>query len=258
MKRELTVIALITGCAMASGAQAQAAATTSTGASATTVNPDAVQALQRMGAALQSLKRFHVSTEITGERVLEDGEKLQHTASAELDVERPNKIRIVMRSSRSDREIFYDGKQVTLVTLGQNYYSSVPFDGNLPTLIEAFHQRYRIEIPLSDLFIWGTPNAPVDQFESAIDAGQDYVGSDVCDHYAFRQKTIDWQIWMTTGPTPLPRKLVIARRNDDARPQSVSIVNWNTKTAFSDSVFMFQPPAGAKKIELVPIAAKKE
>ncbi len=43
-----------------------------------------------MGAHLQTLKRFQVSTEMTGERVLADGQKLQHEATADLDVDRPN------------------------------------------------------------------------------------------------------------------------------------------------------------------------
>ena len=56
-----------------------------------------------MGAFLQTLKRFHVSTEATGERVLADGQKLQHVATAELDVDRPNKLRAVIRNARSQR-----------------------------------------------------------------------------------------------------------------------------------------------------------
>jgi hypothetical protein len=50
------------------------------------VDPAAVQALKDMGAQLQSLKRFRVSTELTGERVLADRQKLQHSASATIDV----------------------------------------------------------------------------------------------------------------------------------------------------------------------------
>jgi hypothetical protein len=44
-----------------------------------------------------------------------------------------------------------------------------------------------VEIPLEDLFLWGTSDAPVDKIESAMNAGQDFVGDDLCDHYAFRQ-----------------------------------------------------------------------
>ena len=56
-----------------------------------------------------------------------------------------------------------------------------------------------MELPLSDLFVWGTPAAPLDKIESAMNAGQDFIGEDLCDHYAFRQGKFDWQIWITAG-----------------------------------------------------------
>ena len=62
-----------------------------------------------------------------------------------------------------------------------------------------------------------------------MNAGQDFVGDDLCDHYAFRQGKIDWQIWITAGGKPLPRKIVITNRADEARPQSVSLIDWNLK-----------------------------
>jgi hypothetical protein len=95
--------------------------------SANAVDPASIQALKDMGAHLQSLKRFRVSTELTGERVLADGQKLQHTATADMDVERPNKLRALMHSARSERQLFYDGKTVTLYTPAQKYYSTVEF-----------------------------------------------------------------------------------------------------------------------------------
>src|SRR4051812_24441548 len=79
---------------------------------ANAVDPGSIEALKEMGAHLQSLKRFRVSTELTAERVLADGQKLQHTARAALDVVRPNKLRAVMRSASSQRDLFYDGKTV--------------------------------------------------------------------------------------------------------------------------------------------------
>jgi hypothetical protein len=54
------------------------------------VAPCAIQALRDMGAYLQSLSRFEVTTEMTGERMLADGQKLQHGATAFMLVARPN------------------------------------------------------------------------------------------------------------------------------------------------------------------------
>jgi len=220
------------------------------------VDPAAVQALRDMGAHLQSLTRFSVATTLTGERVLADGQKLQHTATAQMDVARPNKLRAAMRSARSDRDLFFDGKTVTLWTPAQKYYASVPFTDTLGELVESLNERYGIEVPLSDLFVWGTPAAPLDKIESAMNAGQDFIGKDLCDHYAFRQGQIDWQVWITTGGKPLPRKLVIGNRADEARPQSVSLIEWNLKPAFGDAVFRFVSPKGATAIEIVPRKAR--
>lgn len=259
MKRSVLAILMMAGMMLGPHVEAQtASAPAAASAPANPIDPAAIQALRKMGAQLQSLKRFSVSLDLTGERVLEDGQKLQHTAIADLDVDRPDRIRTVMRSARTEREIFYNGKTVSVYVPQQKYYSTVAFDGNLGALVERLRERYGIDFPLADLFVWGLPDAPTDQFESAMYAGQDYIGSDLTEHYAFRQKDIDWQIWITTGDKPLPRKLVITRRDDDARPQSVSMIDWTTSPTFKDSEFTFRPPAGARKIEIVPVDGRRE
>jgi hypothetical protein len=256
MVGKILVLSLMAMSLAAPSTYAQTAPPPAPQAAASAVDPASIQALKDMGAYLQTLKRFQVSTELTGERVLADGQKLQHTASADMDVERPNKLRAMMRSARSERELIFDGTTVTLYTPAQKYYSTVEFAGTLGELINRLRERFGVEVPMSDLFLWGTPAAPLDKIESAMNAGQDFIGKDLCDHYAFRQANADWQIWITTGTKPLPRKIVITNRVDEARPQSVSLITWNLKPTFKDSVFKFMPPKGATKIEIVPLKTK--
>jgi hypothetical protein len=249
MVKKAFAVGLLAVLLAAPGAQAQSA-TGTTAPAANPVDPAAVQALKDMGAHLQALKRFRVSTELTGERVLADGQKLQHSATADMDVARPDRVRVHMASARSERQLVYDGKNVTLYTPAQKYYSTVPFTGTLGELANRLKERYQVELPLSDLFIWGTPDAPLDRIESAMNAGQDFIGEDLCDHYAFRGGQLDWQIWITTGSN-LPRKIVITNRSDEARPQSVSLIDWTLKPTFTDAVFKFTPPKGARAIDLI-------
>jgi len=220
------------------------------------VDPASIQALKDMGAYLQTLDRFRASTSLTGERVLTNGQKLMHSASATVEAERPNKLRARMWSVRSEREVVYDGKTVTLYIPAQKYYSSVDFSEPNSELVGRLEERYGVEIPMSDLFTWGTPAAPIDKIESAMNAGQDIIGNTVCDHYAFRQGDFDWEIWIATGTKPLPRKIVITNRGDEARPQSVTLMEWNVKPAFTEATFRFTPPKGATKIEFVPLKSK--
>ena len=256
MVRRILVLSLLALPLVAPSTFAQTAPAGAAQPAANAVDPASIQALKDMGAFLQTLQRFQVSTELTGERVLADGQKLQHTATAGMEVQRPNKIRVRMHSARSERELIYDGKTVTLFTPAQKYYSTVEFTGTIGELANRLEEKYGVQFPMSDLFLWGTPAAPLDRIESAMNAGQDFIGDDLCDQYAFRQAKIDWQIWITTGSKRLPRKVVVTNRADEARPQSVSMIDWNLKPTFKDAVFKFTPPKGARKIEIVPVKAK--
>jgi hypothetical protein len=239
----------------AAGACAQTAAPVAP-TTANPVAPGAIQALKDMGAYLQTLQRFSVTTRVTGERVLADGQKLQHAAKATMDVARPNRLRARIFTASAERELIYNGKVVTLYTPAQKYYSNVEFSENLTGLVRRLQQRYGIEVPLADLFLWGTTDAPLDTIESAMNAGQDFVGDDLCDHYAFRQGNLDWQVWIKSGAQRLPRKLVITNRADDARPQSMSVIEWSLKPSFKDSIFTFAPPPGAQRVEVVPLKSR--
>jgi hypothetical protein len=252
MRRQLLMLGLLATALAAPGIRAQ----TAPAPTASAIDPAAVQALKDMGAHLQTLRRFEVSTEVAGERVLADGQKLQHTARADMKVSRPNRLRVRMATARSHRELIFDGRTVTLFSPAQKYYSRVELVDTLGGLVGRLQERFGIEVPLADLFLWGTPAAPVEGIESAMNAGQDYVGDDLCDHYAFRQGRFDWQIWITTGGRPLPRKLVITHRADEARPQSTSLIEWNLQPTFKDAVFTFTPPKGSTAVEVVPVKGK--
>ena len=231
---------------------AQSPPAAATPPTANAIDEASIQALKDMGTYLQTLSRFRTSTSLTGERVLSDGQKLLHSASATIDVQRPNRLHARMRSIRSEREINYDGQTATLYFPGQKYYSSVEFSGTNGELVSELEKAYGVEIPMSDLFLWGTPAAPVDKIESAMYVGQDRVGNDLCNQYAFRQGDFDWQIWIASGTRPLPRKLVITNRGDDDRPQSISVMDWNLNPSFNQASFKFTPPKGATRIQIVP------
>jgi hypothetical protein len=256
MVRRILLLGLLAMSLAAPSAFAQTAPAGAEKPAANAVDPASIQALKDMGAYLLTLQRFEVSTELTGEDVLADGQKLQHTATADLDVQRPNKVRVLMKSARNERQLTYDGKTLSLYTPAQKYYGTLELEGTLGDVIERLEGQYGMQIPLDDLFRFGTPAAQFDKFESAMNAGQDFVDGDLCDHYAYRVGKIDWQIWITTGSKPLPRKIVITNRTDEARPQSVQMIDWNLKPTFKDAVFKFTPPKGSSKIEIVPVKIK--
>lgn len=227
------------------------AAKTASSSSQNLVDPAAIQSLKDMGAYLRSLRRYEVSLDLTGERVLQDGQKLMHSATADLQVAAPNRIRATTTTATSRRVLTYDGRRVSLLFPDSNYYSTVDFSGTVAELIDKLETNYRIEFPAADLFKWGTAAAPVTDIQSAMNAGQAIVGNTLCDHYAFRQPGIDWQIWLRAEGDRVPMKLVITSLGDEARPQSTTVFHWDFNPSFRDSVFSFVPPSGAKAIDMV-------
>jgi hypothetical protein len=214
------------------------------------VDPNVVKALDRMGAYLRTLTAFDVESANSTDEVLETGQKVQFDGTAYLQVRRPNKLHVEVKTDRKHREFFYDGKTFTIFARRVNYYATVPAPPTLRELIVVLAEKYGIEVPLSDLFFWGTEDSRAATLRSAIDLGPATVGGTECEQYALRQEGVDWQVWIQKGDAPLPRKLVITTTSDPAQPQYVSVLKWNLNPKLNDATFSFSPPPGAMRIVL--------
>ena len=226
-----------------------------TAAAKPAIEPGAMAALQSMGAYLRTLKTFQVEAVTTNEDVLEDGLKTQYAGTVNILARMPDRLRADVSNERVDRMYLYDGKSFTLFAKRLNYYATVPAPPTIGQLAEKLDENYGIGVPLSDLFRWGTPGWSTEGITAARDLGPSDVLGTTCQHYAFRQDDIDWQIWIQKGDNALPRKLVITTKTDEARPQTSAVYTWNLAPSFNDAAFTFDPPAGAGKVVLAEIKA---
>jgi hypothetical protein len=218
------------------------------------IDPLAMDALNEMGTYLRSLKDFQVTAAVTSEDVLEDGEKLMFAHTTDMLAVRPDKLRIDIQGDQKSRLFLYDGKTFTLFARRAGYYATVDAPPTIGQLIDVVSDKYDIELPLLDLFLWGSPRASANEITEASDFGPGDVGGITCEHYAFRQPGLDWQVWVQLGDHPLPKKLVLTTTTDEARPQHVSVLTWNLAPSYNDAAFVFDPPADAHKI---PFAEQK-
>jgi hypothetical protein len=248
-------IATIAGAAAMTTAGAQKA-DSSGGTVAAKIDADAVNALEKMGTYLRTLKTFQVKATVSTEDVLDDGQKVQSTKRVDLVAQRPNRMRVEISDEREPRTFYYDGKSFTLWAPTTRFYATVDAPGTINELVNQLDEKYDIDVPFVDLFRWGTPEADVRELTSATDMGPSAIDGVTCEQYLFRQDGLDWQIWIQNGEFPLPRKLVITTTTDEARPQHQSVYTWNLAPAVSDDAFTFTAPPGAKKINLAEARAK--
>ena len=218
--------------------------------SSAAVNPAAMKALNDMASYLRSLKAFQVDSATTTDEVQDDGQLIQYTAKINFVVQTPNKLLATSSSDRNERTFIYDGKTFTMFAQRAGYYATVPAPPTLRELDDALSEKYDIELPLADLFRFGSPDWKGADIKAATDIGPSEVSGSTCEHYAFRQDDVDWQVWIQKGDYPLPRKLVITTTTEAGRPQHTATYTWNLAPSFNEASFTFVPPAGARKIVL--------
>jgi hypothetical protein len=224
------------------------------------IEPKAMEALQKMGGFLRTLKTFEVSFKVSKDEVLDSGQKVMVDGTSELTVQTPNRFHFSTKIDEAHRDLqfFYDGKTFTIYGNTNKFYASVPAPATIHELLDVAKERYDIDLPFRDLFSWGTDKADVAAIQSAIYIGPAKINNVLCDHYAFRNVDVDWQIWIQQGETPLPRKLVITTMQEEGNPQYVSNMNWNLSPKINNKLFTFVPPKNAHKIEFAVVEAATE
>ena len=235
----------------------ESTAAKSTQAMPAAVDPAAVSALETMSAALRKLTEWGLSADTTTELVLQDGQKVQMAGAVRYKVKEPNRLFAEVKSDRRHREFFYDGKDFTLWSPILKFYATVPGENaTLRDLGIRLAQQHDVELPLLDLFLWGTQYADKSALTSAIDIGPTTVDGHAVEQFAYRQPGSDWQVWIDAA-THLPRKLVITSMDDPERPQYTAHLRWDANARYDDATFRFKPPAGATKIDFAKARSAK-
>ena len=223
------------------------------------VDPHANNCSKGWAISLAKPGFFSVSAEVWQDVQLGSGQRVQAGRTIELQVRRPNRFRAEVHSTRHSRELVYDGNALTLFNRAQNFYGTVHATGTLDEAMDVASERFGIAMPLED-FVRSDPYKDLLQkATSGTDIGPVVVMGVPCEHLAFTQDNIDWQIWIETGARPVPRKFVITYKDEPDSPQFTAIFsNWDFATKLPDFVFAFEPPAGASKIKVKELKAENQ
>lgn len=223
-------------------------------ARAVDIDPEADKILKAMSTYLAKTKAFSLNTDVVVEVVLETGEKLQLCSTQGLVVRRPSEFRIRVKGMVANADLAFDGKTLTLHSVERNAFVQFPVSGILDDAFRAYEYQTGLTAAGADL-LFSDPYATLNQgIQSSAYIGTAYVGGVEAHHLAFRKSRVDWQIWIQAGDKPLPLKYVITTKWQTGSPQfEVILRDWNTSPEIKANQFVFSAPAGAKKLDAVPI-----
>ncbi|HEY7156350.1 MAG TPA: DUF2092 domain-containing protein [Gemmataceae bacterium] len=215
------------------------------------IEPRADEILKKTCACLADLKQFGLKVEETFDQMSEAGQKLQFTNRRKVLVRRPGHLMADSDGDTTKRLFYYDGKTITLFDPVAKTYATLEAPATLDAMFDFLNENLGFSIPTSDLIYSDPYKVLTERVEEGDYIGLHEVGGKKCHHLAFRQRGMDWQLWVDAGDKPLPLKFLITYRRLPGEPQFATVLTWDESAKIADDAFTFKPPADAKKIEFV-------
>ena len=208
--------------------------------------------LREMGHFLKSANAFTVHAESSYDTVDQNGRAIRYGGLADVALRRPDGLRSVFNGDERQTQLVYDGKTITLYDAAVNMYAVTEVPPEIDSAIDTIFDKYGVSIPLSDL-------AYADPYEILIEnviegrwVGLHIIDGVPCNHLAFTQESIDWQIWIEDSDQPVPRQVLITYKDQPGWPQYFArLKDWNFEPQFPKNYFEFQPPAGSDVMEFL-------
>lgn len=227
-------------------------------ASADVIEPAAIEALNAMGAYLAALKNFDLKSTYESELVLDNGQKVDIGGTAAYEVQRPTGLKGELVGDLGSRNFIYDGKLLTVVSPTDEVYGQVDVAPTIKKMLEQVAYHLSIELPLSDLFDYGTDDSVINGITEGFLVSAATIGGKPTKHWAFRTEGKDFEVWIADGDAPLPVKIVIDNDMEPTRPRFEANLEWTTDATPAAADFAFTPPAGYQQIDFLPATSVEE
>jgi hypothetical protein len=122
-----------------------------------------------------------------------------------------------------------------------------------PTLDEALDfmaAEYDVQMPTADLLY----SSPYDAFMTKDTTGgwvdTQKIGDRSCEHLAYRQPVVDWEIWLSTDRS-LPCQLKVTYKQNPGQPSTTVTYRGIETPPVTDETFTPQVPEGYQRIKIL-------
>jgi hypothetical protein len=218
------------------------------------IDPYVDRLLNRSCGELASSKAFTFHAEITFDQVLPSNVKLQFAVAADYAVQRPDQLAVDYHSDLGAKRIWYSGNQLTIFDPPHMVYATTEVPLSIDGMMDRTEENYNLSIPLADLAYSHPCQMFLKRVIFAAYVGVNDVAGEDCDHLAFTESNVDWQIWLQRTGKNLPRKIVINYRNAPGSPEYVAVLSdWKFPATIPATVFQPDLPKDARRIGIMKV-----
>jgi len=209
---------------------------------------DAASILKSMSDFVGGQKNISIAFDSDIEVMTSDLQKIQFTSSGTLQLSRPDRLHATRTGGYADVELYYDGKTLTVRDKAMNIAAKAPAPETIDKLIDELRDKYGVEAPGADLLLADVSGTLMRDVVDAKHIGRGVVQGVECEHLAFRNGDVDWQLWVEVGSKPIPRKYVITSKAVTGAPQYTLVIKDWSDTAASPDAYSLQD-AGTKLVD---------
>jgi hypothetical protein len=227
--------------------------------SAEPLDPEAARAkgdalLREMSKNMASAQTFS----FTADERREGGPKgttAPKVTTRRVTIRRPDAFAFAGKGQAGDTEAWYDGKQLTLVSHAHKVWARGPMPPTLDESLDFLSSEYRIPIPTADLLYSSPYDALMTKDTTGGWVGVEKIGDLSCDHLAYKQELVDWEIWL--GPNRrLPCQLKITYKTEPDSPSTI-VTYHGLESQVANDTFTPKIPDGYQRIKIMRHATRE-
>jgi hypothetical protein len=205
--------------------------------------------LKAMSDYLANQKSVSAKYNTELEVITPDIEKITFSSTGDILVSRPDKLRARRTGGYADIELFFDGKSFNVYGKHLNGFIHLDAPGTIDNLIDELREKHGAALPFADLLLSNPYKVLMEGVLEAKDIGRGVIDGVECEHLAFRNDDVDWQLWVQLGANPIPRQYIITSKTVASAPQyRIRISDWKTDVAPANDAFAFKAPDGATAV----------
>lgn len=206
------------------------------------ISPAALDILKGMSETLAKSKSLSFTVKRAFDEPASTGQPLFYFVDSSVSLQRPDKLKVVVRGDGPPSEFYYDGKEFAVFLPASNLIAVETAPPNLEQMLEAAFDKAGIYFPFVDFIVADPYTAITEKLTSAFVVGQsNVVGGVTTNIVAIANPNFHAQLWIG-AKDKLPRLAWISPANGKGH----SMIEFSDWRLNASSLKLARAPAAAK------------
>jgi hypothetical protein len=218
------------------------------------LDPAAAQRMRSMSDLLAATKTFSFKTTEDQHKIRANGEPVDLHYTRESVVQRPDHL--WFDRVRNGNHLFgwYDGQTLTIRADSLKIWAQIDMPPTLDGGMDYIATTYRFPMPMADLLYSDPYSAFIGDSTKGRVVGDEQIGAMKCQHLAFTDKVVDFDVWVQDGQQALPCRLRIVYKSLTGEPHAdITFSDWNLSPQVAADQFTASLPPDYRQIPVVGV-----